>query len=129
MSKRYNIKELRLLLGKYNSQKKYFEYIKTLKKIIKLFPHSYDADLALYELGIYFQTKENNYNEAVKWFNKAAKSEFEDICALAKLSIGMCYFRNRYKKKAEEIFSEVISKYPLSSEAETAKTMLDMVTR
>jgi TolA-binding protein len=127
MNNKSDIKEFRNLLVKSNNQKDYPTYTRTLKEIIELFNGSYDSDLALYEMGIYFQTKENNYNEAIKWFVKAMKSEYEDISLLAKISLGMCYCKSNSIAEAKEIFSEIVLKYPLSNEAETAKIMLENI--
>lgn len=107
-------------------QKRYSEYVRALLEVASKSPGSHDSDFAKYELGIFYQTKEKNLEQAIYYFAEASNTSHQDILLLAKTSLGLCYFRKNDRSTAKEIFTEIVAKYPGTSAEQTAKNMLEM---
>jgi TolA-binding protein len=112
----------------YGAQTQFGDKIKVLQQLVQQYPNSIYYTRALYDIASTYISTLNNPREGIAYFQRIVKEKPRSSYArMAKVKIGLLYYKNNQYDRAIKELKEVIAAYPASGEARVALSTLESI--
>ncbi len=112
----------------YGAQTQFGKKIKVLQQLVQQYPDSPYYTRAVYDIASTYTSTLNNPREGIAYFQRIVKEKPRSSYArMAKVKIGLLYYKNNQYDRAIKELKEVIAAYPASGEARVALSTLESI--
>ncbi len=112
----------------YGAQMQFGKKIKVLQQLVQQYPNSIYYTRSVYDIASTYTSTLNNPREGIIYFQRIVKEKPRSSYArMAKVKIGLLYYKNSQYDRAIKELKGVIAAYPASGEARVALSTLESI--
>ncbi len=112
----------------YGAQTQFSKKIKVLQRLIQQYPRSFYYTKALYDMATTYASTLNQPREGIAYFRRIVQEKpTSSYARLARVKMGLLYYKNNQYDKAIGELKAVIAHYPASGEARVALSTLESI--
>ncbi len=112
----------------YGAQAQFSNKIKVLQQLIHRYPRSFYYTKALYDMATTYASTLNQPREGIAYFRRIVQEKpTSDYARMARVKMGLLYYKNNQYDKAISELKAVIAKYPATGEARVALSTLESI--